>query len=79
MSALSMSRAAATLPLLENLFETMTARELKRRALSGIARNDNHDGAASSGVLQDQIGEERRLTDASWADHVQVVAGVFYR
>ena len=47
MSALSMSRAAATLPLLENLFETMTARELKRRALSGIARNDNHDGAAT--------------------------------
>jgi HEAT repeat protein len=24
----------------------MTARELRRRALSGIARNDNHDGAA---------------------------------
>jgi HEAT repeat protein len=47
MSALGMSRAAATLPLLENLFETMTARELKRRALSGIARNDNHDGAAT--------------------------------
>lgn len=47
MSALSMSRAAATLPLLENLFETMTARELKRRALSGIARNDNRDGAAT--------------------------------
>jgi HEAT repeat protein len=47
MSALGMSRAAATLPLLENLFETMTARELKRRALSGIARNDNRDGAAT--------------------------------
>jgi hypothetical protein len=47
MSALSMSRAAATLPLLENLFETMTARELKRRALNGIARNDNRDGAAT--------------------------------
>lgn len=46
-SALGMSRAAATLPLLENLFETMTARELKRRALSGIARNDNRDGAAT--------------------------------
>ncbi len=47
MSALGLSRAAATLPLLENLFETMTAREIKRRALSGIARNDNHDGAAT--------------------------------
>jgi len=46
-SALGMSRAAATLPLLESLFETMTARELKRRALSGIARNDNSDGAAT--------------------------------
>jgi hypothetical protein len=47
MSALGLSRAAASLPLLENLFETMPARELKRRALSGIARNDNRDGAAS--------------------------------
>jgi HEAT repeats len=47
MSALGMSRAAATLSLLDNLFETMTVRELKRRALSGIARNDNRDGAAT--------------------------------
>ena len=47
MSALGMSRAASTLPLLESLFETMTARELRRRALSGIARNDNSDGAAT--------------------------------
>ena len=47
MSALAMSRSAATLPLLQNLFETMTTRELKRRALSGIARNDNSDGAAT--------------------------------
>jgi hypothetical protein len=46
-SALGMSHAATTLPLLENLFETMTARELKRRALGGIARNDNRDGAAT--------------------------------
>lgn len=46
MSALGMSRAGATLPLLENLFETMTARELRRRALGGIARNDNHEAAA---------------------------------
>jgi len=47
MSALGMSRAAATLPLLENLFETMTSRDLKRGALGGIARNDNRDGAAT--------------------------------
>jgi len=34
------------LALLQNLYESMTSRELKRRALSGIARNDNRDGAA---------------------------------
>ena len=47
MSALAMSRSAAALPLLQNLFETMTTRELKRRALSGISRNDNSDAAAT--------------------------------
>jgi len=47
MSALAMSRSAAALPLLQNLFETMTTRDLKRRALSGIARNDNSDAAAT--------------------------------
>lgn len=47
MSALGLSRAATTLPLLQNLYETMTSRELKRRALSGIGRNDNRDGAAT--------------------------------
>ena len=47
MSALAMSRSAAVLPLLQNLFETMTTRELKRRALTGIARNDNSDAAAT--------------------------------
>ena len=47
MSALAMNRSAATLPLLQNLFETMTTRELKRRALTGIARNDNSDAAAT--------------------------------
>ena len=47
MSALAMSRSAAVLPLLQNLFETMTARDLKRRALTGIARNDNNDAAAT--------------------------------
>ena len=47
MSALAMSRSAAVLPLLQNLFETMTTRDLKRRALTGIARNDNNDAAAT--------------------------------
>lgn len=47
LSALAMSRSAAVLPLLQNLFETMTTRDLKRRALSGIARNDNTDAAAT--------------------------------
>jgi len=47
MSALAMSRSAAVLPGLQNLFETMTTRELKRRALTGIARNDNNDAAAT--------------------------------
>ena len=47
MSALAMSRSAQTLPLLQNLFETMTSRELRRRGLNGIARNDNSDGAAT--------------------------------
>src|SRR5262249_27657428 len=47
MSALALSRSAASLPLLQNLFETMTTRELKRRALSGIARSDNSDAAAT--------------------------------
>jgi hypothetical protein len=47
MSALAMSRSAATLPLLENLYESMTVRELKRRALTGVSRNDNSDAAAT--------------------------------
>src|SRR2546423_11323228 len=42
-----MSRAATTLPLLQTLYETMTSRDLKRSALGGISRNDNHDGAAT--------------------------------
>lgn len=47
LSALAMSRSAATLPVLENLYETMQTRELKRRALNGISRNDNGDVAAT--------------------------------
>jgi hypothetical protein len=47
MSALAMSRSAGVLPFLQNLFETMTTRDLKRRALTGISRNDNNDAAAT--------------------------------
>ena len=47
MSALAMSRSPATLPVLQSLYETMTSREMRRRALSGIARNDNNDAAAT--------------------------------
>lgn len=47
MSALSMSRSAQVLPVLQNLFETMTSREIRRRALHGIGQNDNADAAAT--------------------------------
>jgi HEAT repeat protein len=47
MSALGMSRSPATLPLLQNLYETLSSRELRQRALRGIARNDNADAAAT--------------------------------
>lgn len=47
MSALAVSRSAQTLPLLQNLFETMTSHELRWRALGGIARSDNSDAAAT--------------------------------
>ena len=47
MSGLAMSHSPATLPVLENLYETQTSREMRRRALSGIARNDNTDAAAT--------------------------------
>ena len=60
MTALGLSRAATTLPLLENLYETMTTRELKRLALVGIGRSDNRDGAATYliQVLQNQTDLE---------------------
>jgi len=47
MSALGMSRSPATLPLLQNLYEALLSRELRQRALRGIARNDNADAAAT--------------------------------
>ena len=62
MSALAMSRSAASLTLLQDLFETMPTRELKRRALIGIGRNDNHDAAANYliRVAQDEKDVELR-------------------
>jgi hypothetical protein len=47
MSALAMSRSPAALSTLQNLFETMPSREMRRRAMIGIARNDNSDAAAT--------------------------------
>jgi HEAT repeat protein len=47
LASLSTSRSAAMLPVVENLFETMPARELKRLAMRGIGRNDNSDAAAT--------------------------------
>ncbi len=47
MTSLAMSRSPAALTLLQTLFETVQTRELKRRAIGGIARNDNSDGAAT--------------------------------
>ena len=60
MSALGLSRGSATLPLLENLYETMTSRELKRRALAGISRNDNRDAAATYLI---RVAENEKETD----------------
>lgn len=67
MSALGMSRAAATLPLLENLFETMTSRDLKRGALGGIARNDNRDGAATYLITVAQTEKDLELRKSAIA------------
>lgn len=67
MSALAMSRAAATLPLLQNLYETMTTRELKRRALSGIARNDNSDAAATYLIRIAESGKDLELRKSAIA------------
>ena len=47
MAALGMSRSAAALPVLENLYETLTQRQLRHLALQGIGRNDNSEGAAT--------------------------------
>ena len=67
MSALGMSRAATTLPVLENLFETMTSRELKRRALAGIARSDNREAAASYLIRVADSEKEQELRKSAIA------------
>ncbi len=61
MSALAMSRSAGTLPLLQNMYETMTSREMKRRALTGIARNDNSDAAATYLIRTAEIEKDFEL------------------
>jgi len=47
LSALASSRSAAMLPVFQNFYETMTARDLKRIALHGMARSDNSEAAAT--------------------------------
>lgn len=68
MSALGMSRSPGTLPLLQNLFETMTTRELKRRALQGIARNDNSDGAATYLIRVSETEKDLELRKSAIAN-----------
>ena len=80
MTALGLSRAATTLPVLENLYETMTPRELKRLALVGIGRcswqvpanvNFLRSATAASQLLPDSSGTvtnplaTRRVTTVS--------------
>ena len=74
MSALAMSRSAAVLPLLENLFETMPTFELKRRALTGIARNDNSDAAATYLIHVAETDKDNELRKSAIA-HLGRVAG----
>lgn len=74
MSALAMSRSAATLPLLQNLFETMTTRELRRRALTGIARNDNSDAAATYVIHVAESEKDLELRKSAIA-HLGHIAG----
>jgi HEAT repeat protein len=74
MSALAMSRSAAVLPLLQNLFETMTTRELKRRALTGIARNDNSDAAATYLIRLAESEKDIELRKSAVA-HLGRIAG----
>ena len=68
MSALALSRSPAVLPLLQNLFETMTTRELKRRALSGIARNDNNDAAATYLIRVAETDKDMELRKSAVAN-----------
>lgn len=68
MSALAMSRAAATLPLLETMYETMTSNDLKRRALGGIARNDNRDAAATYLIRVSQEEKDLELRKSAIAN-----------
>lgn len=66
-SALAMSRSAGVLPLLENLYETMTTRELKRRALNGIGRNDNNGAAATYLIRVSEAEKDMELRKSAIA------------
>ena len=68
MSALAMSRSAAVLPLLQNLFETMTTHDLKRRALTGVSRNDNSDAAATYLIHVAEAGKDMELRKSAIAN-----------
>ena len=68
MSALAMSRSAAVLPLLQNLFETMTSYDLKRRALTGIGRNDNNDAAATDLIHVAETDKDMELRKSAIAN-----------
>lgn len=67
-SAIAMSRAATTLPLLETLYETMTSRDLKRRALGGIGRSDDRDGAATYLIRVAENAQELELKKSAIAN-----------
>lgn len=68
MSALAMSRSAGILPVLENLFETMNTRELKRRALTGISRNDNNEAAATYLISVAQSDKDMEMRKSAIAN-----------
>ena len=65
MLSLSMSRSAQTLPLLQNLFESTTWHDLRYRALIGIARNDNSDGAATYLIRVAEIDKDFEIRKAA--------------
>ena len=68
LTALSMSRSAAMLPVFQNLFETMPTRELKRLALRGVGRNENSDAAATYLIRVADTEKEMELRKSAIAN-----------